>query len=168
MNVFVLPGNNPQTESWAVNLLKELEAPHWTMRVQHYQHWDSDETPFVNIKDEVERLRGCGIDLLMAKSVGVRIGLLAHAQGIIAPQRFIFMGTPLIGFHKEKMELRPLVAALKAPCLFIQQTNDKAGSGLSLREEIADLPLVELVEIPGEDHLYSDIKLLVKHIKHWL
>lgn len=60
------------------------------------------------------------------------------------------------------------MAQLKSPCLFIQQINDKAGSGDSLREEIADLPLVELVEIPGEDHLYSEIKLLAKHIKHWL
>jgi pimeloyl-ACP methyl ester carboxylesterase len=168
MNVFVLPGNNSQTESWAVNLLKELEAPHWTTRVQHYKHWDSDETQFVNIKDEVERLQGCRIDLLMAKSVGVRIGLLAYTQGIIAPQRFISIGTPMIGFRKEKMALRALVAKLKVPCLFIQQTNDKAGSCVSLREEIADLPLVELVEIPGEDHLYSEVKLLAQHIKHWL
>ncbi|MEW5959154.1 MAG: hypothetical protein AB1801_15605 [Chloroflexota bacterium] len=168
MNILVLPGNNPQTESWATHLLKELETPNWTMGVQHYKHWDSDEAQFVNINDEVERLQGCQIDLLMAKSAGVMIGLLAYAKGIIAPQRFIFVGTPVVGFREEKTELRPLVSKLNVPCLFIQQTNDKAGSCASLREEIADIPLVELVEIPGEDHQYREVKLLAKHIKRWL
>lgn len=168
MNIFVLPGNNPKTESWAANLLREFEAPNIKMSIQHYKHWDSDERQFVNINGEVERLQGREIDLLIAKSAGVMIGLLAYAKRIIAPQRLIFIGTPVIGFREEKIDLRQLVSGLNVPCLFIQQTNDKAGSCVNLREEISDISMVELVEIPGADHQYSDLKLLAKRIKRWL
>ncbi|EKD38981.1 MAG: hypothetical protein ACD_75C00542G0006, partial [uncultured bacterium] len=35
----------------------------------------------------------------------------------------------------------------------------------SLRAEVADIPMVDLVEIPGDNHQYKDLKLLARHIK---
>jgi hypothetical protein len=168
MKIFALPGISPKTERWAANLLKEFEASDRTMTVQRYKHWDCDDSQCLNLRDEVDRLQGCEIDLLIAKSLGVMIGLSACGKGIISPQRLVCIGTPVTGFHEENIDLRQLVSNLKVPCLFFQQTNDIVGSCASLREKISDIPLVELVEIPGENHQYKDLKLLARHIKRWM
>ena len=85
MNIFALPGINQKTERWAANLLNELAAPGRTLTVQHYLHWDCEDTQCLNLHGEVDRLQGCEIDLLVAKSLGVMIGLQACSTGVISP-----------------------------------------------------------------------------------
>ncbi|RPH44075.1 MAG: hypothetical protein EHM86_00255 [Desulfobulbaceae bacterium] len=168
MNIFALPGINQKTERWAANLLNELAAPDRSMTVQHYRHWDSDDAQCLSLHDEVDRLKGCDIDLLIAKSLGVMIGLQACDQGLITPQRAVFIGTPVTGFREQNLDLRQLVGHLDIPCLFIQQTNDIVGSSASLRQEISALPMKEILEIPGDNHQYKDLKLLARHIKKFI
>ena len=165
MNIFALPGINQKTERWAANLLNELAAPGRTLTVQHYLHWDCEDTQCLNLHGEVDRLQGCEIDLLVAKSLGVMIGLQACSTGVISPQRAVFIGTPVATMREENIDLRQLVAGLNIPCLFIQQTSDIVGSCASLRAGIADIEQIEIVEIPGDNHQYKDLKLLARHIK---
>lgn len=165
MNIFALPGINPKTGQWAANLLKELEAPERTMAVQQYAHWNCDDARCLSMADEVERLRGCEIDLLIAKSLGVMIGLTACSKGIISPQRIVCIGTPVTSFREENLDLRQLVTNLTIPSLFIQQIHDIVGSSANLQEEISGITLAELIEIPGDNHQYKDLKLLARHIK---
>ena len=165
MKIFALPGISQKTERWAINLLNEFAPPDHTMTVQHYRHWDCDDTHCLSMDEEVERLRDCEIDLLVAKSLGVMIGLTACSRGLIAPRQIICIGTPVTGFRENNIDLRQLVTNLKVPCLFIQQTHDIVGSAASLREHISDIPQVDLVEIPGDNHQYKDLKLLARHIK---
>ncbi|MBU1566168.1 MAG: hypothetical protein KJ630_11130 [Proteobacteria bacterium] len=169
MNIMALPGINPKTERWATNLLKELEAPGRTLQVQRYKHWDcADAEQCLDLNEEVQRLKGCAINLLVAKSLGVMIGLQACNKKMITPERAVFIGTPVTGFRENNMDLKQLVEDLKIPCLFIQQAHDIVGSCASLRAEIATVSGVELVEIPGDNHQYKDLKLLSRHIKRWL
>jgi hypothetical protein len=165
MNIFALPGISPKTEKWAANLLKEFEAPGKTMAVQHYAHWDCDDSACLSLANEVERLRGCEVDLLIAKSLGVMIGLTACSKAILSPQRIVCIGTPVTSFHEENLDFRQLVANLGIPSLFIQQIHDIVGSSASLQEEISGISLAELIEIPGDNHQYKDLKLLARHIK---
>ena len=67
--------------------------------------------------------------------------------------------------REENIDLQQLVAGLNIPCLFIQQTSDIVGSCASLRASITDIGQVEIVEIPGDNHQYKDLKLLARHIK---
>lgn len=168
MNIFALPGISPKTERWAANLLKELEAPDRTMTVQHYKHWDCDDRQCLDLSGEIERLRDCRIDLLVAKSLGVMIGLSACGKGMIAPRQIVCIGTPVTSLREENIDLRLAVTQLNIPSLFIQQTNDVVGSCASLREAVSGIPAVEIVEIPGDNHQYKDLKLLARHIKRWL
>ncbi len=165
MKIFALPGISQKTERWATNLLHEFAAPDHAMTVQHYLHWDCDDTHCLSLDQEVERLRGCEMDLLVAKSLGVMIGLTACSRGIIAPRQIICIGTPVTGFMENNLDLRLLVTNLNVPCLFIQQAHDIVGSCASLREQVSDIPRAELVEIPGDNHQYKDLKLLARHIK---
>jgi hypothetical protein len=165
MKIFALPGISQKTERWATNLLNEFASPDHTMTVQHYLHWDCDDSHCLSLDEEVERLRGCEIDLLVAKSLGVMIGLTACSREIITPRQIVCIGTPVIGFLEKNIDLRQLVTKLNTPCLFIQQAHDIVGSCASLREHISDIPQVDLVEIPGDNHQYKDLKLLARHIK---
>jgi hypothetical protein len=168
MNIFVLPGINQKTEKWAANLLKELEGPDRTMAVQHYAHWDGGDDQCLDFNGEVENLRGRDIDILIAKSLGVMIGLVACGKGVIAPKKMILIGTPVSGFREKDIDLRRLVAGLGIPLLFIQQAHDIVGSCASLRQEISGMKAAEIVEIPGDNHQYKDLKLLARHIKKLL
>lgn len=165
MKIFALPGISQKTERWATNLLSEFASPDHTMTVQHYLHWDCDDSHCLSLDEEVERLRGCEIDLLVAKSLGVMIGLTACSREIITPRQIVCIGTPVTGFLEKNIDLRQLVTKLDTPCLFIQQANDIVGSCASLRQHISDIPQVDLVEIPGDNHQYKDLKLLARHIK---
>jgi predicted alpha/beta-hydrolase family hydrolase len=168
MNILALPGISQKTEKWATNLLAELASAERTMTVQRYLHWDcGDGEQCLRLADEVERLRGVPIDLLVAKSLGTMIGLTAIAEKIIAPQRAVLIGTPVSGFKENNMNLREM-AGLDIPCLYIQQVHDVVGPAAALKKEIDGLPGIELVEIPGDNHQYKDLKLLARHIKRWL
>ena len=168
MNIFALPGINQKTEKWAANLLQEFAADDRNMTVQHYGHWDGGGEQCLNFQGEVERLRGCEIDLLVAKSLGVMIGLVACSRGIIAPEKMVLIGTPVTAFREQDIDLRQLVAGLTGPRLFIQQANDIVGSCASLRDAVSGIESVEIVEIPGDNHQYKDLKLLARHIKKLL
>nr|AOO54687.1 hypothetical protein [uncultured bacterium] len=168
MNIFALPGINQKTEKWAANLLQEFAADDRKMTVQHYGHWDGGGDQCLNFLGEVERLQGCDIDLLIAKSLGVMIGLVACSRGIIAPQKMVLIGTPVTAFREQNIDLRQLVAGMTGTRLFIQQANDIVGSCASLRDAVADIESVEIVEIPGDNHQYKDLKLLARHIKKLL
>jgi len=168
MNIFALPGINQKTEKWAANLLKELEGPDRNMTVQHYAHWDGGGDQCLDFNGEIENLKGCDIDLLIAKSLGVMIGLVACSQGVIAPKKMVLVGTPVTGFREKGIDLRRLTAGLRIPLLFIQQAHDIVGSCASLRQEISGIEAAEIVEIPGDNHQYKDLKLLARHIKKLL
>ncbi|MDK9705561.1 MAG: hypothetical protein OEL83_00805 [Desulforhopalus sp.] len=169
MNILALPGISPKTERWATNLLKEIEAPGQTQLVQRYRHWDcGDAEQCLDLDGEVQRLMGSAVNLLVAKSLGVMIGLQACGKKMISPDKAVFVGTPVTSFKENNLDLKQLVSDLHLPCLFIQQAHDIVGSCAHLRAEIAAIPAVTLVEIPGDNHQYKDLKLLARHIKKWL
>jgi hypothetical protein len=169
MNIFVLPGISPKTERWATNLLNELAGPDRTGTVQRYRHWDCEGgDQCLDLEGEVSRLENCDVDLLVAKSLGVMIGLAAAAKKLIAPRRAVLIGTPVLSFVENNMNLRHLVESFGVPLLFIQQKDDIVGSAASLKAAIDGIPMVELVEIPGDNHQYKDLKLLARHIKKFI
>ncbi len=168
MNIFALPGINQKTEKWAANLLQELAAADRHLTVQHYGHWDNGGDQCLNFHGEVERLQGCDIDLLIAKSLGVMIGLMACSRDLIRPSQMVLIGTPVTAFREQNIDLRQLVSGMSGTRLFIQQSHDIVGSCASLRDEVGEIESVEIIEIPGENHQYKDLKLLARHIRKLL
>jgi hypothetical protein len=53
------------------------------------------------------------------------------------------------------------------PVLLIQQTNDKVGGYQTLATLIPTSGSCRIVEVPGNDHVYSDINLLKEIIEIW-
>lgn len=165
MKIHVLPGIKQKTEAWAHKLLHELGASENSCNVQRYLHWDCDDD-CLQSANELERLKDCEMDLLIGKSLGVMLGLQACQQNIIHPAKAVFIGTPVTTFIEENLNLGQLSADLKIPTLYIQQKDDIVGSAADLRESLESN--TELIEIPGHNHQYKDIKLLARNIKKWL
>lgn len=168
MNIMILPGISQKTEKWAADLLTELAVPDSTATIQHYSHWACADDQCLKLEKEIERLQGCTVDLLLGKSLGVMIGLLACQRGVISPQRAIFIGTPVTSFKEKDLDLGRLADNLTIPTLYIQQKDDIVGSAASLLAQIGTASRAKMIEIPGNNHQYKDLKSLARYIRKWL
>jgi hypothetical protein len=168
MNILVLPGISQKTEKWAADLLTEMAVPDSTATIQRYSHWQCADDQCLRLEEEIERLQGCAVDLLIGKSLGVMIGLLACQRGIITPRQAIFIGAPVTSFREKSLDLRQLASDLNIPALYIQQKDDIVGSAASLLEQISAAAMAKIIEIPGNNHQYKDLKSLARFIRKWL
>ncbi|SHO50447.1 hypothetical protein [Desulfopila aestuarii] len=169
MNILLLPGINQKTEKWGASLISELALPDSSVTIQRYGHWDgTGGEQCMMMEAEIERLRGVEVDLLIGKSVGVVVGLLACQKSVIAPKRAVFIGTPVTSFIEENIDLFQLVDGLSLPALYIQQKDDVVGTSGMLCERIGKASQTTIVEVPGNNHQYKDVKQLTRHIKKWL
>jgi len=168
MKIQVLPGISQKTEKWAQNLLRELALPESDAVIQRYSHWECEDEQCLQLENEIERLRGTEVELLIGKSLGVIVGLQACRRAAIAPQRAILIGTPVLSCTEENIDLPGLAAGLAAPALYLQQKEDVVGSCELLREHIGSVEKATVVEVPGNNHQYKDLKLLARHIRKWL
>lgn len=168
MKIMLLPGINQKTEKWAAGLISELALPNSTATIHRYSHWEGDGEQCMMMEAEIDRLHGAEVDLLIGKSVGVAVALLACRQGRIAAQRAVFIGTPVTSFIEENLDLFQLADELSIPALYIQQKDDVVGTSGMLCERIGKASQTTIVEVPGNNHQYKDLKLLTRHIKKWL
>lgn len=168
MNILLLPGIQQKTEKWGEGLIAELALPDSTSTVQRYSHWEGGGEQCMMMPAEIARLQGQTVDLLIGKSVGVMVGLLACRQGVLSPQQAVFIGTPVTSCREENLDLYQLANELAIPALYIQQKDDVVGSSAMLCQQIGKASQTTLVEVPGNNHQYKDIKLLTRHIRKWL
>ncbi|MFA6313994.1 MAG: hypothetical protein WCV99_18855 [Sterolibacterium sp.] len=161
MNVIALPGRNQQTESWLRSVLLEAELP--VDGMLRYRHWDSAVDADVDF--EAERLANQTPALVIAKSLGTVIAATAFCLHQFRPQGVILIGTPYGALTPEVL-VRIRQLALGAETLFIQQTEDPGGPASQIATTL-QLSRSEVVSVPGDDHLYTDIAALAVIIKRW-
>lgn len=168
MRIVVLPGIDQKTEKWANNLVQELALADAVATVQRYGHWDSQGDGCLRLEHELEQVRGMEADLLIGKSLGVVIGLLACQRGLLQPAKAVFIGTPVTAFTEKGLDLTQLADGLNIPALYIQQKDDVVGTSAVLCQRVGKAPQATLVEVPGNNHQYKDVKLVARQIRKWL
>jgi len=168
MKIILLPGINQKTEKWAAGLISELALPNSSATIQRYSHWEGDGERCMMLESEVERLKGVEVDLLIGKSLGVVVGLQACRRGFITPKQAVFIGTPVTSFLEENLDLAAQADRLGIPALYIQQKDDVVGTSAMLCAQVGKAPQATIVEVPGNNHQYKDLKLLTRHIQKWL
>ena len=167
MKILGLPGINPVTEQWMNNLFGILDLGQQDSSVQKYRCWQTPGTR-LDLGTELARAGKEQADVIIAKSIGTVLALHGFKKGLLAATEYIFIGVPVRGMgENEKSMLREFIAATPR-LLFIQQADDKAGSVNELRNVIANVAPVEIVGIPGNDHMYSDIHQLKNIIESWI
>jgi hypothetical protein len=127
-------------------------------------HWtDGNEA---SLAKEARRLAGLHPDVVLAKSFGANVAALAFDQNQFRPGRVILIGTPYLAVSTHELTLLRRLARAN-PVKFIQQAQDPGGPAsqlaltLGVRED-------SVAAVPGNDHMYTDIKRLSAIIREWL
>lgn len=163
-----LPGINPKTEIWAKKLLDEV-SPQDNSKIQRYAHWQGESASgTMNLDEEALRLRGTNTETLIAKSMGTILALKCLAENLVTARRVICIGTPVENFDLQFSETIRDLRKITLPILFIQQKEDIVGSYARLCSALHGIfDCSQIVEVPGNDHLYKDIKMLARLITKW-
>jgi predicted alpha/beta-hydrolase family hydrolase len=163
MDVLGLPGRDAATEAWLTDVMRAFELPEGERTVQRYRCWD-DGADF-DLAGEVARATASAPDLVVAKSMGTRVAIhAAHSGGLVAPE-WVLIGLPLAAYAEGELDL---VRALcgQAQVLIIQQTDDFLGGFEQVRAAV-DSNRPTFAEVPGEDHVYSDVAELGGIVQTW-
>ncbi|MBP7815072.1 MAG: hypothetical protein KA085_03030 [Phenylobacterium sp.] len=167
MKLLGLPGREPSTLAQMEALLARLEIGQTETEIRHHGFWATDWSD-PDVLPEAEAVARLSADLVIAKSIGTLVAMLAVAREGFAPTACVFIATPLNRLIAEE-EVALLEAHCAAiPTLFVQQSDDFNGAYGPLAQIVARHPGCAAVEIPGGDHLYEDIELIAPLIEAWV
>ena len=167
MKLLGLPGREPSTLGQMQGLLTRLEVGQTETEIRRHAFWETEWTN-PDLLPEAQVVGDLAADLVVAKSIGTLIAMLAAARHGFAPTACIFIATPLNRLVAEQ-GLGLLAAHCEAiPTLFLQQTDDFNGAYAPLAELVTRHPRCTAVEVPGDDHLYEDLDLIAPLIEAWV
>jgi len=163
--LLLLPGNNPDQRAWIEALHDELAPLFRHASILYYQHWNETDAPYIDLERELPRLVALSADLpcvIVAKSAGVLLTLMAAARGVLVPERTFFLGSPFSWSQQQGMPVTDLLAGFPAPAVFVQQTEDPGCPLAELRPLLRACSMARYVieEIPGASHHYDDLPLV--------
>jgi hypothetical protein len=136
--------------------------------IQTYEFWREADHPNPDIGPEVAVAATSGADLVVAKSIGTQVAMLACRDHGLAASACVFLATPL-----RRFEALGLVPLLETHCaavdtLFVQQTADYNGAFADVARIVGRYPRCRIAEVPGDDHLYEDIEPIAPIVRAWL
>ena len=167
MRILYLPGNNAHNRIWIDQLAKDTNTS-LEKDVLYYSHWDTGEDT-INFDTELEKLKTITKDdeyLVVGKSAGCALSLMAYKQNIVNIKRFIFLGFPYLWLESLEINPKGLLSEIDKPILFIQKPLDPAISFNDLRGGIGDMNnLFAFLEYhrdeeADDNHGYDDTKYI--------
>lgn len=166
MTVLGLAGRKPSTLPQMQALFSALDFPETS--IQPYDFWALGEVLDPDPAPEARKAGRRRAELVLAKSFGTLVAMLAGRDHGLNPRTWVFLATPIRRF--EVQGWLPLLEAHCAawPTLFVQQTDDFNGPYADLAKLVAPHPLCRIVEVPGGDHLYEDIAAVAPPVRDWL
>lgn len=167
MKLLGLPGREPSTLAQMEALLARLEVGQTETEIRHHGFWGTDWS-HPDVLPEAAAVGQLSAELVIAKSIGTLIAMLAVAREGFAPTACVFIATPL-----NRLIAEDRVALLEAHCdaiptLFIQQSDDFNGAYGPLAQIVAGHRGCAAAQIPGGDHLYEDLELIAPLIETWV
>jgi hypothetical protein len=165
MKILGLPGRKRSTLEQMRALLARTAGDGDQPIVQEYGFWTSGDSPNPDVRPEAEIAAKSHAGVVVAKSIGTLITMLAIRDFGLRPARCVFVGTPLARYRQEN--LLPLLESHceQTPTLFIQQTGDFNGRYADLAPLVARHCRCSSAEIAGGDHLYLDVETIAKIIR---
>lgn len=175
MHLIVLPGKRAFNKEWAESIESEVIELFDSSHIHYYSHWKNDDNSDICFSKELEKLRRIVTDypndyMILAKSVGVLLTMMAIKEGILAPKQCMFIGTPILWARTYGMDVEWLIEQFEIPTLFIHQTNDPVISEKRLENllRVSHIHNFRIKELPGEDHLYHDINQIKFALQEYL
>ena len=166
MKILGLPGQNQSTFHWMQEILGTIQTENLTTSTQSYKFWDQPGSALDEAL-EIGRASEFNPDLIVAKSLGTIITLLGISQGKVSPRYCVYIGIPVSSVDESVIEILSGDHATGIVSLFIQQSHDRTGGYSQLCDLLPVRRNFTTVEVPGEDHVYSDVLELGKIINGW-
>lgn len=171
--LLLLPGNNPDQREWIEAVRDELLPIRDAATILYYGHWEKADAPYIDFDKELARLgelAPSGPWIVLAKSAGVLLALMAAARGILVPQRAFFLGAPFTWTLQQGMPVAGLLEACPPRAVFVQQTNDPSCPVAELTALLSASGVVDyqIEAIPGASHDYGDLVLIRRLVEKHL
>ncbi|MEI6237390.1 MAG: hypothetical protein WCP03_02210, partial [Candidatus Saccharibacteria bacterium] len=142
MNLLLFGGNSIRNKDWINQCAKEFQPLFKICKVHHYEHWQKQEDS-IDIPKELHNIALEVINFnnyaVFAKSIGMILAARAIYEGIIKPQKCIFLGLPIGVINKDKNAISDYFKSIKKPILFIQNNNDPVGSDEQVRNYLLEI-----------------------------
>ena len=161
MKILGLPGRDEATVAWLQSILEDLYPAADDCTIQRYGCWQGEADFDLDL--EVDRAAGVDVGLVVAKSMGTRVAIHAAQRDALLAERYVLIGVPLKAYQQGELELLNALCA-RRPVLLIQQTDDFLGGAQELRGVVVEHDNVSIAEVPGGDHVYSDVATLRSNI----
>lgn len=165
MKLLGLPGRKDSTYAHMVDLIARVRIGQDDAVVQTYGFWGPEDHPDPDPRPEARTAAESGADLVIAKSFGTLVTMIAARDHGFAPKACVFLGTPLRRASDMGMRLAAHLSAI--PTLLIQQTADFNGAFEEVAAVAGRAPSALALEIPGDDHLYEDIDAIAPLVEAW-
>lgn len=160
-------------KSWVFEVEAKLGDLFERTYIHVYKHW-TDNKPLINLDFELSKLGEVLKEFedytIFAKSAGTLLTLRGVHEGVLAPDKCIFVGLPVPWGVQNKFDCNTWLQNYSISTLFIQKSLDPASSfedvkALLLDKEVANC---DLRELPGDTHDYEDLNLLRELVEQFM
>ena len=174
--LIVLPGNSVSNQAWGEAAAEYFGDWFREVYLQYYDHWESGEAN-INLESELVKLKEVVIKddveteyVIVAKSIGSILALLAIHLEIINPEKCVFFGMPLdlaaADIFKDNWSA---LSDLKVPTLsFHNEADPTANFHFTKNILTAHAPAIKLVARSGNNHNYDEFAEFEPAIKEFL
>lgn len=168
-NLLILGGNSKKNINW-MKKMQEIYSLDYNVNVIEYDNWYFDKR--ISFEDELNKISNIIKKdeeyIIVAKSIGILLSVMAIKRKIVNPKLVVFMGVPLKFLEEENLELLDSLMKIRkqVKMLLIQQENDPQCSFKKLESRLNNK--IPLISVKGNDHAYNEIKSLKKYIDEFI
>lgn len=175
-HLVILPGNSKENQTWG-EVMRDVYGPRFgSVHLQTYEHWETGG-PVIDFDMERTKLRERPAPLfteseviVMAKSAGSLLALLAVQGGQLAPKGCVFFGMPFdMAATKLFADDWSPIADFTLPAIAFHNRADPTTDYRFTAATLAQYaPHIELITTSEEDHWYGDTDTYTPHIDTFL
>lgn len=167
-NLIILGGNSKNNILWLDKYKQEFSKDYKVYDI-FYEHWENNKE--INFDIELNKMNKIATNIkdynIIAKSIGSVISIIGIDREIIKPKKMVILGYPLDLIKNNNLNINSLIKEIskKINILIIQQDNDPIGKYVDVAKELTN---VKVIEIPGNDHSYTNLNIIKILIEEFL
>lgn len=167
-NLLILGGNSKKNISWLAKFKNEFSKDYEVKDI-FYEHWSNNNE--IDLDLELEKTSNMTLNLkdyyMISKSIGSIISIMGISKKVIKPKKLVILGYPLDLLKRNNLNINLLINDIfkDTEILVIQQVEDPIGKYIDVVNELSN---IKVVGIPGNDHLYDNVKIIRPLIDEFL
>ena len=170
--MLLFSGESISNKHW-IETVAQTFSPLGPTKILYYNHWESGQDS-IDFAKEYAKLsafvEGVGDYVIFAKSIGSVLVARGIYEGILHPQKCIFVGPAWLVGERNIPEFKTWIENFSLPSLFITKTTDPVAPAAELTDLLAHAHVqnFQFVEIPGDNHKYEDLEKLQSLVTDFL